>query len=284
MRNTQAMHVNYLEAMTKKYKEKWQNIKAVKGGYIDLRNSGGSSVPIFALGSFLDLSRAYDIPEVKQYLDEALEQLKKHLGIAKEDVLALFSGPFSLVVNGSVMFESFKIPAVYISQTGSKGAATKIYDTITKSSHFHKVHDRISQLDSSLSPVSCIIGNAGNTLGVAFAELSSFADRPGREGKFGSLLNKESISSLWIDFAGIQSWLNDDSNGVFAALQPIASLLGYGKLLDAVRDVLNADFSVTSMAVTAPDIETVYFEFALKDVKAENGFFAKLIKLYMELK
>ena len=195
---------------------------------------------------------------------------------------ALFNGPLSIVVNGSVMFESFRIPALYISQTGAKGAASKVYTALMRSRHFHEVHNGILQVDSSLSPVSCIIGNAGNTLGIAFAELASFSDRPNTEGAFGRLMSKESVASLWIDFAGIQSWLNDDANGVFSTLAPIASLLGYGKILEAVRDVLSADFSVTSMSLRAEDVETFHFDFALKDVRAEDGLFTKLIKLYRE--
>ncbi len=281
-RFTLSTHVNIVEAMTKKYAEKVKTVKAVKGGYIDLRNSGGSSVPMLAIGGVLDLSGTDEVKEAKPYMDELFGQLRKRFGIAKEDVYALFNGPFSIVVNGSVMFESFKIPAVYISQTGAKGAASKIYDTLTKSPHFHKVHDGILQVDSSLSPVSCIIGNAGNTLGIAFAELASFKDRPNTEGAFGSLMSRESIASFWFDFAGLQSWLNDDSNGVFSTLKPIASILGYGKILEAVQDVLSADFSVTSMSFIASDAETFHFDFALKDVRAEDGLFVKLIKLYRE--
>lgn len=276
-------HVNILEALTKKYAEKVKKVKPVKGGYIDIRNAGGASVPILAMGGHYDLSGADEIPDTKEYRDEIFGQLKKRFGIQKEDVYALFNGPFSLVINGSVMVESFKIPALYISQTGIKGAASKIYSTLSKSPHFQKVHEGILQVDSSLSPVSCIIGNAGDTLGIAFAELASFSDRPNTEGAFGELMKKESISSFWFNFTGLQSWLNDDSNGVFSALTPLASIFGYGKILELVRDVLSADFSVTSMSFAADDIETFHVEFALKDVRAEDGFFTKLVKLYREL-
>ena len=48
-------------------------------------------------------------------------------------------------------------------------------------------------------------------------------------------------------------------------------------------DVLSADFSVTSMSIRADDPETSHFEFALKDVRPEDGFLTKLVKLYREL-
>ncbi|MBR0251138.1 MAG: hypothetical protein IJQ77_08650 [Synergistaceae bacterium] len=275
-------HNNVLESTAKKYAEKIPNVKPVKGDYIDLRNSGGASTPIFAAGGMFNLAGTEEVKDAKDGLDFILGQLKKRFGIAKEDVYALFTGPFSLVINGSVMFESFKIPALYISQTGAKGAASKVYNTLTKSPHFHKIHDGILQVDSSVSPVSCIIGNAGNTLGIAFAELASFSDRPNTEGAFGELMSKNSISSWWIDFAGIQSWLNDDANGVFATLTPIAGIFGFGQILDAVRNVLSADFSVRSMSLSGEDIETVHLEFALKEIRAEDGLFAKLVKVYRD--
>lgn len=282
-----SIHCNLKEAMTKKYTDRFIDMKAVKGGYIDLRNSGGSSVPLLAFGGIVNLKGALDAPEAKpivDFLQKSLEQLRKRFGVEPDDVFALFNGSFSLVVNGSVMFESFKIPALYISQTGAKGAASRIYTALMRSRHFHEVHKGILQVDSSLSPVSCIIGNAGNTLGIAFAELASFSDRPASEGAFGELMKTEAISSFWIDFAGIQSWINDDSNGIFAALSPIASFMGYGKILESVRDVLNADFSVTSMSLYAEDVETQHYVFELKDVRAEDGLFSKLIKLYREFK
>lgn len=277
-------HGNFKEAMTKAYAERFKDMRPVKGGHIDLRNSGAASIPIFAMGGILDISGANEIEEAKPYLDELFGQLRKRFGVEKEDVLALLNGPFSMVVNGSVMFESFKIPALYISQTGAKGAASRVYTALMRSRHFHEVHDGILQVDSSLSPVSCIIGNAGNTLGIAFAELASFKDRPASEGAFGELMSKEAIASFWIDFTGIQSWLNDDSNGIFSTLAPVAAFMGYGKILESVRDVLGADFSVTSMSLYAEDVETFHMEFALKDVRAEDGLFSKLIKLYREFK
>lgn len=280
---TLSLHGNYLEAMSDKYRKKLKPVKAVKGGYIDLKNSGGASEPMLAMGGLFNLAGADELKESKEFLDEMFGQLKKRFGIEKKDVYALFNGPFSIIVNGSVMFESFKIPALYMSQTGEKGAASRVYSELTKSKYFHKVHDGILQVDSSLSPVSCIIGNAGDTLGVAFAELASFSDRPKTEGAFGSLMSQESIASLWLDFAGIQSWLNDDSNGVFAALTPIASIFGYGGLLELVRDILNADLSVRSMSFRAENHETFHFEFALKDVRPEDGFMSKMVKLYREL-
>ena len=268
--------------MTKNYAKKIPDVKPVKGGYINLRDSRGASTPIFAAGGVFNLAGAESLEDAKEGLDFITGQLKKRFGIAKEDVYALFTGPFSMVINGSVMFESFKIPALYISQTGAKGAATKVYNTLAKSQHFHKVREGILQVDSSVSPVSCIIGNAGNTLGIAFAELASFSDRPNTDGAFGELMSKNAISSFWIDFAGIQSWLNDDANGVFAALTPIAGIFGYGQILDAVRNVLSADFSVRSLSLSAEDIETVHWEFALKDVRPEDGLFAKLVKVYRD--
>lgn len=278
-------HSNIKEAMTKKYIDRntYIDVKPVKGGYIDLRNSGGASTPILASGGVLNLAKAIEFDEVKSEANEVFEQIRKRFGVEKDDVLALFNGPFSLVVNGSVMFESFKIPAIYISQTGTKSAASRVYTALMRSKHFHEVHNGILQVDSSLSPVSCIIGNAGNTLGIAFAELASFSDRPSNEGAFGELMNQPSIASFWIDFAGIQSWLNDDSNGIFSTLKPMASVMGYGPLLEAVRDVLNADLSVTSMSLRAEDFETYHTEFTLKEVRAEDGLFAKLIKLYREI-
>ncbi len=53
---------------------------------------------------------------------------------------------------------------------------------------------------------------------------------------------------MWIDFAGIQSWIVDAENGVLAVLGPIAKFSGYGEIYDAAKEILDAKLSVPSVS------------------------------------
>ena len=74
----------------------------------------------------------------------------------------------------------------------------------------------------------------------------------------------------------------DDENGVFAMLLPMAKIMGYGDILDAVRDVLTAEYSVPSFSFRAEDSETFRFEFENVKINPENGLFARLMKIYQK--
>lgn len=278
--------LNLREALKKKFADKIAKasevIKAVKGGNIDQKSIGGSKSPLGALGTYLDLSRLKDSPELKSLWDRAVREVQKRFGVTEDEVTEAATGPFSVVVNDSVMFEGFKVPALYISQTGKPGAAGKIYDKLTKSPHFSKVQDGVLQIDSSLSPISCLVVNRGDTLGIDFAELTSLAETPDLKPALTDLLNREAVSAFWVDFVGVRDWLLDDSNGVFAAITPLATFMGYGRHVRAVREILSAEFSVPSLSIWSESPEVFYTEFSIADINPEEGVLSKLVKLYLE--
>ncbi|MBQ7592883.1 MAG: hypothetical protein IJU48_00850 [Synergistaceae bacterium] len=276
--------VNLLNSLKKKYASKISanKLKPVKGGNIDLNNAGGNKSPLLAFGSYFDFSALKEQDELKTLVKSTLRQLKNRFGITEDEVSGLMNGPLSLVINGNVEIEGFKVPALYFSQTGKKGAAAKIYNRLVKSPHFQNVQEGILQVDSSLSPVSCLVENRAETLDIAFAELASLADKPEVTSALGDLLNKSAISAFWFDFAGLQAWLNDDENGVFAMAAPVAKIMGYGKYIDALREVLNAKLSVPSVSLWAENSETFYTDFAIAEINAEEGLMSKLVKIYRD--
>lgn len=272
--------VNLIEAVKKEYAAKMETpVTPVKGSYISL---SGTKNPLLALGGHLTLSVLKDSKETKKDWDEFARQLRVRFGISEEDTASFFDGPFSITVNDSVTFESFKIPAIYISQKGLKGAAGKIFEKLTKSPHFQKVQEGILQLDSSLSPISCLIQNKGETLGINFAELASLNGTPTVKPVLQSLLDSEGISALWIDFDEIRAWLTDAENGVMAMAIPMAKFTGYGEIADAVNEILTAEFSVPSFSFRAESVEKFRFEFANVKINAENGIIARAIKIYQK--
>ena len=186
-------------------------------------------------------------------------------------------------MNDSVTYEGFKIPALYISQTGMKGAAGKIFSHLTKSPHFQKVQEGILQLDTSISPVSCLIQNKGETLGINFAELTSLNGSPMIKPVLRSLVNSVGIAAVWVDFDGIRSWIMDDENGVMAMLMPMAKFAGYGEIAEAVNDILTAEFSVPSFSFRAENIEKFRFEFTNVKINPANGIFSRGVKVYQRL-
>ena len=272
--------VNLMEAVKKEYAAKMKTpVTPVKGSYISL---SGTKNPLLALGGHLTLSVLKDSKETKKDWDEFARQLRVRFGISEEDTASFFDGAFSLTVNDSVTFEGFKIPAIYISQKGLKGAAGKIFEKLTKSPHFQKVQEGILQLDSSLSPISCLIQNKGETLGINFAELASLNGTPTVKPVLQSLLEAEGISALWIDFDEIRAWLTDAENGVMAMAIPMAKFAGYGEIADAVNEILTAEFSVPSFSFRAENVGKFRFEFANVKINAENGIIARAIKIYQK--
>lgn len=285
---TVSMAMNLTKALRKEYAD--QILKTaeaapkVKGGNMDITGVGGKTSPLVAVGSHINFEAVKNDALLKPIARSILRNLRVRFGISEEEASDILNCSFSAMVNGTVTFEGFKIPALYMSFTGKEGAAAKVFDKITKSQHFSKVQEGIYQLDTSISPIACLVQNRGETIGVDFAELASFSEKPEFKPKFAELLERESISSIWIDFAGIQDWINSDDNGVFATLTPLAALMGYGKYVKALQDVLNAELSVPSMSIWAESVEVVHSEFEVKEIDAEKGLFATLLRIYQDFK
>ena len=275
-----SVHVNLKEAMKAEYSANISDKRVpVKGSYM---NPGGSKSPLFALGGYMTLSAIKNQKDGADFWKELVRQMRVRFGINEDEFSSFFTGPFSVTVNDSVTYEGFKIPALYISQTGMKDAAGKIFARLTKSPHFQKVQEGVLQLDSSLSPVSCFIQDRGGTLSINFAELQNLGGKPVLKPALESLMNAEGIAALWIDFEAIRGWITDDENGVLAMLLPMAKMLGFGEIADAVNDVLTAEYSVPSFSFRAEDPETFRFEFGNAKIDPKNGLFARLVKIYQK--
>lgn len=273
---------NIRHALRDKYAAKLpEKPSAVKGCYMDL-SEGGAKSPLAALSGMLHILALKDQKETASSWNEVVRQLKARFGITEDEFADLFEGIFTLSVNDSVTFEGMKIPALYLKQTGSNGAAEKVFAKLTKSKHFHKIQDGVLQMDTSLSPVSCLIQDKGETLGINFAEAVNLTAKPVIKPALADLMNTEGISAIWIDFDEIRNWLLNDENGVFAMAMPMAKMMGFGEVVEAVRDVLTAEFSVPSMSFMALTPEELRFEFANASINPENGLFAKLIGVYLK--
>lgn len=278
-----SVRIGMIEAMKREYSEQAikssQRNKAVKGSNMTI---SGAKSPLAAFSGYLTLSAMKDSKETADLWKELARQLRVRFGISEEDLAAFSDGAFSISVNDTVTYEGMKIPALYISQTGAKGSAGRIFSLLTKSPHFKKAQEGILQLDPSISPVSCLVQNKGETLGINFAELSSLNATPEIKPALRDLLNGTGMLALWIDFASIRDWITDDENGVFAMALPMAKIFGYSDIVEAVQDVLTAEFSVPSFSLRAEDVETYRLEFANVKVDSRNGLFARLVKVYQK--
>ena len=284
---TMSVGMNMMSALKKKYadvlRKQAESMKKTAGGFIDLEGTGNSTSPLAALGTQLDFAVLKENDVWKPVISRLLRNLRVRFGISEEETASILTGPFSAVVNGTVPFESFKLPAVYMSMTGTKGAAAKVYEKLIKSPHFSKVQDGVLQLDTSISPVACLAVDRGEKLGVDFAEVSSLAEKPTLKPALAALMEREAIASMWADFEGIQSWLNDSENGVFTTLAPIAAIMGYSRQVKALRDVLAAEFSLPSVAIWGDSPEVIHAEFAVKEIDYKKGLIATIINVYREL-
>ena len=279
--------LNFAQTLKKEYADKVttanKSISPVKGGHIDITNAGTKS-PLLAFGGYLHITGIKDVPDndAKKAWDFMVKQLKNRFGITEEEFAGLFTGPFSFVVNDSVTYEGFNIPAIYTSQTGRDDSAAKVFDKLSKSKHFQKVKEGILQADSSLSPVSCLVQDKGATLGIDFAELATIGGKPEMKPALNDLMNSPAVVAMWLDFASIQSWLNSDENGFMMMLGPLATFSGFGKHFQAFRDIVGAELSVPAMSIRLEDYETIHTEFSLADVNPENGLIAKIVKVYRD--
>ena len=282
-----SMATNLREALSKEYFDKTslENFMVkTKGGYINFETSGGEKSPLFALGGKLNIEGLKITPEGQELWNAITKQLKNRFGISEEDFSKMFAGAFSLVVNDSITVEGIKIPAVYISQTGADGTAEKIFGILEKSPHLSKVQDSVLQVNTDVSPVSCLIKKDGEKLGINFAELQNISAKPELKPSLSELMNIEATSAMWIDFAEIQSWILDAENGVLAMVGPLAKFSGYGEIYDAAKEVLESKLSVPSMSVRSDTIEIIHTEFDIdEDVKAEEGLIAKLVNAAKKL-
>lgn len=274
---------NITEAMSKEYIDKIlaKDIKPVKGGHMNLDNFGGVKSPLLAFGGFVNIAGIKLYPEGEKVWKEAAKQAKKFLNIEEADLISMLTGPMSLSVNDSVSVEGIKVPAIYISQTGEAGAAEKIFAAFEKASkYFSKVQDGVLQVDTSIAPVSCLITRKDDTLGINFADLDNISAKPELKPVLKELMDIDSTSALWLDFAGIQSWIVAPENGVLALAEPLAKFSGNGEIFEAFREILESKFSVPSMTIHSDSIEVAHMEFQIDEsVKPEEGLLTKLVKL-----
>ena len=270
--------LNLREAFTKYYAEKTfkdrDNVR-VKGGYLNLL---GKNSPLFALSGFLDLSlfKDYGHPDTDKIWKNVMRNLRNRFGLSEDDVIEALRGPFSLTVNDNVSVEGIKIPAVY---TSIFGKPAKVFDILSKSPHFHKVQEGVLQIDSSVSPISCIVENKNDMLGLHFADLENISSKPEVKPALNELMNKLSISSYWIDFEGIRSWITAPENGILIMLEPLARFTGNGEIFDDVKSVLDAEFSIPSISFWADSQEIMYTQFNISEINSSNGLLRKIIGL-----
>ena len=272
--------LNIREAIKKEYIARLldDEVPAVKGCYINLDNAGGSTSPILAMAGIFRASNLLKDKDVKQAWADGTKLLEQFTGITESELLAILNGAFSIVVNDVINMQGIKFPALYMSFKGQEGAPAKIFERLANSKFFARIQDKILQLDSSISPVSCLVIDHGDSLAFDFADLTSLNEKPQPSGAFAEVLNHEGISVLWLDFAGIQKWIAD--NNVMEILTPMAKVFGYGKIAEDAASILSAKFSVPSLLIWAESEEKIHWEFAINnEVAPEDGLLVRIVRI-----
>lgn len=253
---------------------------AVKGGNINLETSGGVKSPLFAFGGQINIEGLKTSKEGLRLWNLITKHLNKRFNLSEDDLIKALNGAFSVVVNDNISVEGMKVPAVYITQSGESEAVEKVFSIFEKSQHFSKIQDSLLQANTDVSPAPFFIKKDGSTLNFIFADIENISAKPELKPALKELMDTEATSALWIDFAGIQSWIVDAENGVLAVLGPIAKFSGYGEIYDAAKEILYAKLSVPSVSTRSESIEIVHTEFEIdENVKPEDGLFAKLVKV-----
>lgn len=278
--------VNIKECLAEKYAALLNN-EPVKGGHIKLI---GDRAPILAAGSVLNGEAVKIYPGFDKRWPEFLRALKS-IGLTEEVFMNFLTGPVAITAGGSLAaFEGIKVPAVLIAKEGVKGAASEIVKAVAAKEKTHLMPveaegwDNLLQVDSSISPVSVLFGNNGETLYAGMIEKDALNKTPEiKTGQLAEILDKESLGSFLIDFQALQDYFKDDSTGVMA-FASMMSPMAFGGRAEAImahlNELVNAKLSVPSAGFWTPDYGTCVIEFIHRDVPAEDGLLAKLIKFY----
>jgi hypothetical protein len=279
---------NLREAMSEQYSAGIEDLKPVAGGRIRLFGSGS---PMLALGfSLANLTTMKDHPVVNEGWKEVVEGLKE-VGVTEDDMLTLLKGGLSIVLGGeSVSIEGIGIPAVYFTDEGKDGVAAKIIGIVEENakSLLNPVQaegwDKMYQVDTSVCPVPCLTGVQGETIFAGMMEASALSNTPETADRLSELLGKDSIGSAYIDFESIRVYLKNAIDGPLGSLLPMLGELtgneAAGGIVESIKDVVNAKFSVPSVSLWAQDCETFFIDFANVEVPPEDGLWAKLVKAY----
>ena len=275
--------LNLREAVKKEYISRLldDEVPAVEGCYIDLNNVGGVTSPIFAMAGIFRTAKILNDKDIKKSWEDGAKLLQQFTGITESELLAILNGASSIVVNDVINIQGIKIPAFYMSFKGENGAPAKIFERLAASKFFARIQDKVLQLDSSISPVSCLVIDNGDSLALDIADLTSLNDKPQPSGAFAEVLNHVGISTLWLDFAGIQKWIAD--NNVMEVITLMAKLSGnaqYAKAAEDAASILSAKFSVPSVLVWAESEEKIHWEFAIdNEVAPSDGVLARVVKI-----
>ncbi len=274
------MFSNFKAALADEYAGKIKNVQPVKGGYMNLDAVGGSESPLLLFSGIINTDALKDEDFFKDFIKEL--RFVRSFGITEDDLIKLLNGAFTFAINDSVPFQGFKIPAFFVSQTNEN--APSVFKKLAGVKYFNELKDnhsaweKLLQLDNSISPISCLIGNTENNLGLAISEASSLNAKPVLKPALQKIADQDSTGLIWLDFEGVQKWLND--NGAIQSLALLAMLGGLGEQFGAFTEVINAKFSVPYFAFTSKGDDTAKLEFGLSDVEAGQGFLSKLADAY----
>ena len=284
-----SMGTNLKESMNPEYLKDLEKLEAVPGGHIRLLGDGS---PLLALGSTLNLKSFKRYAELKDTIEEGLDALKS-IGLSKDDIQNLVNGAFSLTIGGGFFqYEGLKFPAVCLTQSGQENAASSIVATLggKEDLPLNPVQaegwDKMLQVDSSVSPVPCLLGAQGETLLLGLTDVASLAGTPSPAPKLKELLEKDARGALYMDFVGLQSYLKSASDMMAAFMPLLGEVTGEESLPqmgELINDVLNAKLSIPSFSLWGSEMETCFMEFALADVPAGEGLWAKLVKVGLAL-
>ncbi|MCR4817354.1 MAG: hypothetical protein K5841_00170 [Fretibacterium sp.] len=284
-----SLGTNLKEAMNPEYLKELEQAEAVPGGHIRLLGNGS---PLLAMGSTLNLKSFKRYDELKDVVEEGLEALKG-IGLSKDDIQNLVNGAFSLTIGGSFFqCEGISIPAICLTQSGQENAASSIVGTLGGKDDLPlnpvqaEGWDKMLQVDSSISPVPCLLGVQGETLFFGLNDVASLAGTPSPAPKLQELLAKESLGGMYLDFAGVQDYLKGAEGPLSMVLSLAESMTGDDSLTGMaglIRDVLEAKLSIPSVSIWGSNMESCFIEFALADVPAGEGLWAKLAKLALAI-
>ena len=229
-------------------------------------------------------------PEAVKIWKQIVKELGKK-GIVESDLENLLTGTFSLVGGSNATILERRTPGAYLAFNGQKGAAKKILNKILEDEDFMKAvpvaplkaegWDTLVKVDPSLVPFPLLLGVKGETLFLGIIDSEGLDKKPELSPEAAKLLDGKLFAGGFFDAASIWNYVKkeaaDEKSPLALGLKTLPT-----ETATLVRNILDAELSVSAIKLWVPTWDTSFTEFALVEVPPEKRLLPKIMKAAAE--
>ncbi|MDR1376026.1 MAG: hypothetical protein LBJ22_00830 [Synergistaceae bacterium] len=268
---------------------RWEKMTPKPGGGLFLAGGGKLLFGLGALSSFRADEWKIN-PDFAAVWNRLFRELEKK-AITERDIENLLTGSISLVFGSDATILGKQAPGFYIALNGQEGAASKILSKIVDDEALSQAvpfsplkvegWDSLFMVDPAIVPASLLLGVSKEILFLGVVDPKSLGERPELLPEASELFKEDLIFSGFFDLAAMWQYLRKEvgdpaSNVGFLFSQAFQNDAAFGAL---VKDLLNAEFTVSSVKLWGPALDKGFTELTLVDVPQEKRLLPKLVNL-----